>query len=48
MSERLLVVFLLVAQFFTAEIAFGQSAITVKHEVLSVDMGQPGCAICCI
>lgn len=45
MRRKLPVVALFLAQIFSDQIAFGQSMIAVKHEILSVDMGQPGCAI---
>jgi len=45
MKRRLLTIILFFSQICSAQTAFGQSTIAVKHEVLSVDMGRPGCAI---
>lgn len=45
MKRKLIVIVLLFSQVCLAQIAFGQSTIAVKHKLLSVDMGQPGCAI---
>ena len=45
MKPKLLVIVLLFTHICSAKIAFGQPTIAVKHEILSVDMGQPGCAI---
>lgn len=45
MKRKLLAIILFFSQACSAQTAFGQSTITVKHEVLSVDMGWPGCAI---
>ena len=45
MKRKLLTIILFFSQVCSAQTAFCQSTTTVKHEVLSVDMGQPGCAI---
>ncbi len=45
MKQNLLVIALLLSQICLTQVAFGQSTIAVKHEILSVDMGQPDCAI---
>lgn len=45
MKRKLLVAVLFFLQICSAKIAFCQSTISGKHEILSVDMGQPGCAI---
>ncbi|PMS22161.1 hypothetical protein C0Z18_06575 [Trinickia dabaoshanensis] len=45
MRRKLPVVALFFAEICSDQFAFGQLTIAVKHEVLSVDMGQPGCVI---
>ena len=45
MRRKLLSAALFAVEICSNRVAFAQSTIAVKHEVLSVDMGQPGCAI---
>jgi hypothetical protein len=45
MRRNLLIGALFFYEIFSNQIAFGQSTIAMKNEILSVDMGQPGCAI---